>query len=310
MQIELGIKTDPIQTRYSYDWLFTLLEEEDIRYVQLGAFFEMFHMDSPDYFVQLREQAEKHGLRIKSMFSAYREFGGFFYGDPHMEKAARTMYEKYIRIAGILGLDYAGTNPGAVYRDRMHQKEQGISTYLKHMKELQHLAKSEGLKAFCMEPMSSMAEPPTTPDEMDFMIGELNAYHSQNPETTVPVWLCGDISHGLADQRGQVVYSNTQLFEHAIPMMCEFHFKNTDALYNSTFGFSEEEQRQGIVDLRALKSLCEQNADQWPVQEVVGYLEIGGPKIGRDYSDHLLDGVLRESLRALKDTFRPAKVSA
>ena len=47
--VKLGIKTDPISTRYSYDWLFDLLVEEEIQFVQLGAFFEMFHMDEDDY---------------------------------------------------------------------------------------------------------------------------------------------------------------------------------------------------------------------------------------------------------------------
>ena len=222
--IRLGIKTDSIQTRYSYDWLFDLLVAEDIRFVQLGAFFEMFHMDDDSYFRELRDKAERRGLRIKSMFSAYREFGGFFYGHPQMERAARRMYERYLRIAGVLGLDYAGTNPGAVYRDQLYHKDEGIATYLRHTKELQHLAREVGLRAFCVEPMSSLAEPPTTPGEMDYMIGELNAYHARYPDSTVPVWLCGDISHGLADQQRRTVYSNLELFEHGIPMMCEFHF--------------------------------------------------------------------------------------
>lgn len=301
--VQLGIKSDPIQTRYSFDWLFDLLQSEGVQYVQLGAFFEMFHMDEDGYFHTLREKAEHRSLKIKSMFSAYREFGGFFYGDIHMEKASRKMYEKYIHIAGVLGLDYAGTNPGAVYRDQMGKKQQGIDTYLKHMKELQHLAYEKGLKAFVIEPMSCMAEPPTTPDEMDFMIGTLNDYYAQNPSNTVPVWLCGDISHGLADAHKNIVHSNIELFEHAIPMMCEFHFKNTDSIYNSTFGFSEEERKKGIIDLQEVKQLCEDNKDKWPVEEVVGYLEIGGPKIGRDYSDPLLENELRESLRAIKEVF-------
>ena len=36
---------------------------------------------------------------------------------------------------------------------------------------------------------------------------------------------------------------------------------------------------------------------------MVGYLEIGGPKIGRDYSDIKLEGQLRTSLRAIKEVF-------
>ncbi|NJM93396.1 MAG: TIM barrel protein [Cytophagales bacterium] len=304
--IQLGIKTDPITTRYSFEWLFDLLREEEIKYVQLGAFFEMFHMDDDSYFVELREKAESRGLRIKSMFSAYREFGGFFYDHPQMERAARRMYERYIHIAAVLGLDYAGTNPGAVYRDQMYKKEQGIETYLHHMRELQELARQKGLKALTIEPMSCLAEPPTTPQEMDYMIGSLNAHHQQHPESTVPVWLCGDVSHGLADANKQVVHSPMELFRHGIPMMCEFHFKNTDSVFGSTFGFGPEERQRGIVSLEEVKQECERQADRWPVSQVVGYLEIGGPKIGRDYSDPLLGATLRESLRAIKEVFDTA----
>ncbi|MDX2194822.1 MAG: hypothetical protein NW207_00260 [Cytophagales bacterium] len=302
MDIQIGIKTDPINTRYTYDWLFDILADEGIKYVQLGAFFELFHMQGNDsYFLKIREKAEKRGLRIKSMFSAYREFGGFFYDDPAMETATRRMYDQYIHAAGVLGLDYAGTNPGAVYRDQFQKKDKGTEVFFKHMKELQQLAKQKGLKALAIEPMSCMAEPPTTPDEMDLYIGTLNSYHAQNKDTTVPVWLCGDISHGLADAQKNIVYSNIVLFKHGIPMMCEFHFKNTDAIYNSTFGFGEEELKKGIIDLNEIKTLCTQG--QWPVDEVVGYLEIMGPKIGRDYTDPHLGDTLRASLRAIKKVF-------
>ena len=40
-----------------------------------------------------------------------------------------------------------------------------------------------------------------------------------------------------------------------------------------------------------------------PVHEVVGYLEIGGPKLGRDYSDQGLVQQLRESLAYLKEVW-------
>lgn len=302
MKIEIGIKTDPINTRYSYDWLFDLLKEEGIKYIQLGAFFEMFHVgDDNSYFLSIREKAEKRGLKLKSMFSAYREFGGFFYDHPAMEKAADTMYRKYIKAAGVLGLDYAGTNPGAVLRDQSHKKDKGTELYLKYMKEYQHLAKEVGLKALTIEPMSCMAEPPTTPEEMKYYCDILNNYHKQNQSSTVPVWLCGDISHGLADVNKNIVFSNIDLLKAGIPMMAEFHFKNTDAIFNSTFGFSDEEMKKGIIDLNEIKTICE--SGNWPVNEVVGYLEIMGPKIGRDYTDPFLGDALRTSLRAIKKVF-------
>ncbi len=302
--ILLGVKTDPIETRYSYEWLFDLLAEEGIRFVQLGSFFELYHLPE-SYFVEVREKAAQRGLRIKSVFTAHRELGGFFYDDPRMERVARANFEKLIHVGAALGADYVGSNPGAVLRDHPEAKERGIDCYLGHMKELQELASQLGLHALTMEPMSCMAEPPSTSGEMRTMVGALNDHHRAHMHRTVPVYLCGDISHGIADANQQVVHSNVDLFRAGIPMMAEFHFKNTDAVFNSTFGFSEPERVRGIVDLGEIRRIaCEECADQWPVDEVVGYLEIGGPKIGRDYSDPLLADHLRESLAELKSVFQ------
>jgi hypothetical protein len=41
----------------------------------------------------------------------------------------------------------------------------------------------------------------------------------------------------------------------------------------------------------------------FPVKYPIGYLEISGPKTGRDYSDRLLRKSLSESLLALKNVF-------
>lgn len=310
--VGLGVKTDPIETRYSFEWLFRLLREEGIEYVQIGSFFELYWLDD-GYFVELRELAERYGLKLKSQFTAHRELGGFFYGDPYMEKAARQACERFIHVASVLGVDYCGWNPGAVYRDRMDQKEDGIERFLVHMKELQALAHDKGVKALSLEPMSCLAEYPTLPEEMTALIGELDSNHQQHSDETVPVWLCGDISHGYADTSERVVHDNWALFEHAIPMMCEFHIKNTDATFHDTFGFTEA--REGIVDLDRLHRIVTDPRHCWPVDDLVGYLEISGPKVGRDYSDADLERTLRESLRSIQYVFSssgtsPAEVEA
>jgi ribulose-phosphate 3-epimerase len=302
MKIQLGLKTDCIETRYSFDWLFDLLAEEGIPNVQLGSFYELYWLED-SYFTDLRTKAESRGLRIKSVFTAHRELGGFFVGDPRMERAARKGFERLIEVGALVGADYVGSNPGAVYRDRSSQKDAGTGCYLHHLKELSRKAKSLGIKALTIEPMSCLAEPPTTPEEMHHYIGTMNADHAAHPDTTVPTYLCGDISHGLCNAEKQVIHSNIALFEAAIPMMNEFHFKNTDATFGSTFGFNPDECRRGIVDLRELSALCDRHAADWPVNDVVGYLEIMGPKIGRDYSDPLLANELRASLDALKNVF-------
>jgi hypothetical protein len=80
-------------------------------------------------------------------------------------------------------------------------------------------------------------------------------------------------------------------------------WRNHYAVFNSTFGFGPEELSRGIVKLTEVREVIERNASRWPIDNVVGYLEIAGPKIGRDYSDPLLVGQLRDSLRAIKEVF-------
>jgi ribulose-phosphate 3-epimerase len=305
--ISLGIKTDPIETRYSYSWLFDIAREEGIPFIQLGSFFELYSLED-NYFRELRVLAGQKQVKIKSVFTAHRELGGFFYDNPYMEKVARKQFEKLIHVASVLGADFCGSNPGAVYRDQPATKQKGIERYLFHMKELMHLAREKGLQGLTMEPMSSMAEPPTTPEEIDFMMGELHSYHQQNAGNTVPFFLCGDISHGLADPDYRVKHTHTELFMHGIPWMAEFHLKNTDSNFNSTFGFSGEECKKGIVDLEEIKGIIVENREKFPVRDLVAYLEISGPKVGRDYSDPLLERSLRESLRAIKQVFGPMVV--
>jgi len=307
MKLHIGIKSDPIEYRFSFGWLFDLMKNRDLHYFQLGSFAELYTVDD-EFFLALKDDAERMNIIIKSCFTAHRELGGFFSGNRHLENAARKNYERYIHIAALLGADYLGGNPGSVYRDRLDYKKAGIECYLSHMKELMGISHLKGLKALTMEPMSSIAEPPSTPQEIDYMMECLAEHHRGNRETTVPVYLCGDVSHGLADKSGQVIHDNMALYQHAIPHMAEFHFKNTDRIFNSTFGFVGEDhsdcsESEGIVNLRHVKQIIEENESKFPVDELVGYLELPGPKLGRDYADPLLKDQLENSISALKAVF-------
>ena len=299
MTFHLGIKSDPIEYRYSYEWLFELMQELGLRYVQIGSTFELYWVEDA-WLADLRERAARRGVTIRSCFTSHRELGGFLSGEPALERAARRAYERYIHVASVLGADCVGGNLGSVLRDRMETKPAGIAVYLRHMKELMVLARDRGLKALHLESMSCLAEPPSLPEETQSILGELAAYHAAHQDATVPLRLCSDISHGYADAEGRVVHDNWSRFEHEVPWMGEFHIKNTDALFDATFGFSKGEQSRGIVDLARFRDLLEANRDRFPVEEVVGYLETGGPKLGRDYSDHRLADMLRESIRSIR----------
>lgn len=307
LKLHLGVKTDPIEYRYSHPWLFSLLADIGIEYVQIGTHFELYQLPD-EFFHQLKEQADSAGVKLYSTFTAHRELGGFFREESGYEAVARKNFERYIEVGGILGVKSVGSNPGAVMRDRMEYKAAGIACYNKHMKELLHFAKEKGVDWLTIEPMSCLAEPPTSPDECAEMGRELMGYHLANADSTSKVGYCSDIAHGYADQNGTIVHDHFDLFDATLPWLYEVHLKNTDAQYSSTFGFNESERGKGIIDVAKFRARLMANANKLPVKEMVGYLEIGGPKLGRDYSDHHLERLLRDSFDHLQKAWLEGEV--
>ena len=300
--LHLGVKSDPIESRYSFDWLFDIMRECGVDRLQMGSSFPVFFA-ADEHFRGLRRRAEAKGIRITSMFSSHRELG-FANADPLLDDAARRGWERSIHVASLVGAQSFGSNACIVLRDQPQTREPGLRVFFENMKSLLAIARSAGLEALTVEPMSSLYELPSTPEEVRSICSELDAWRASHAETTVPLQLCGDISHGIADAEGRVTHDNWSLFEMQIPWMREFHFKNTDSIFNSTFGFGADERARGIVDLRRLKTLIEGNAERFPCAEVTGYLEIGGPKLGREYADRHLQRMLVESLHAITDVFR------
>ena len=303
LTLELGVKADPIQYRYTYDWLFHLLADEGVFHVQLGSFFEMYQLPD-DFFVDLRQQAVDYGISLTSIFTAHRELGGWFRNDhPAWQEIAFRNYKRLSEVGVLLGVESVGSNPGAVLRNQMHFKEEGLRRYYRQMKLLMEYAHQQGLSCLTIEPMSCLAEPPTLPHEIREMADELLAHHRQNPNETATVGYCVDIAHGYADQKENVQFDNLALLKATLPYINHLHLKNTDSLFNATFGFGEAERQKGIVDISAVRQILFDHADVIPGDTLVGYLEISGPKTGRDYSDYKLADMLRESLRYLKETF-------
>lgn len=306
LTLRLGVKSDPILYRYSYDWLFRLMAEEGVDRLQLGSFVELYHLPN-DWFVELRRRAEGYGIRIDSVFTAHRELGGFFTDDARWASVARRNFERLIEVGALLGANTVGSNPGAVYRDQMSLKQAGLRCYVGHMKQLMAYARTCGVGCLTIEPMSCLAEPPTLSREVSDLGDELTAFHREHAQTTCPVGYCADISHGYLDEHGELGHDHMALFEAAIPYLREVHLKNTDARYDSTFGFQPADIERGVVDPAAIARLLQRHCDRVPVDALSCYLEIGGPKLGRDYSDVSLEMQLRESLRYLKEHFIDAK---
>lgn len=299
--IEIGIKTDPITYRYSYPWLFKFMQRHGLHKAQLGSFFELYQL--PDtWFLQLREQAEAHDVFLSSVFTAHRELGGFFRDEPGLNEVAYRNFARLIEVGGLLGADCVGCNPGAVLRDQMDTKDAGVKRYLDAMKQLLHHAWRHGVETVTMEPMSCLAEPPTLPEEIREFADTLDTYHRNNPETAA-VGICFDTSHGYADEEGISRHKPAQLLEASLPWLTELHLKNTDDMYCSTFGFSDMDLVRGIIELASVRDMLYRNAEKLPQPHLIAYLEIGGPKLGRDYSDRMLEQELEASINYLKTVF-------
>ncbi len=302
LTLHLGVKADPIEYRYSYDWLFRLMAEEGVYHAQLGSFFEMYLLPD-EWFIRLRGLAESYGIRISGVFTTHRELGGVFREDAAWQDVSARAFRRMIGIGVLLGAEGVGGNPGSVLRDRMGDKAAGVQRYVAAMQGLLAYAGQVGLPFVLAEPMSALAEPPTLPDEIQNMGRTLSDYAAAQDSGSARYGYCVDIAHGYADADGVVRCDNMALFEATFPWLQCIHLKNTDARFDATFGFTEAERSRGIVNIPACRDLLLRNAHQLPVDEVVGYLEIGGPKLGRDYSDRQLEASLRESLRYLRQTW-------
>lgn len=302
--LHVGLKTDPVEYRFSYEWMFRLMAEEGIHYAQLGSFFELYHL--PDaYFVDLRRLAETYHVHITSLFTTHRELGGILRDEhPAWEGVARRNYKRLIEVGGLLGAQCVGSNMGALMRDRMDFKAEAMRRHVGHMQELLGYAHQRGVACLTMEPMSCLAEPPTLPDEIRDVAEELLAYHRQRPDRTAAFGYCVDVAHGYVDGEFNLVWDNRQLLEASLPYLRELHLKNTDPHFEAVFGFSPAERERGIIRVEAIRGYLLQNAARLPVKTLIGYLELGGPKRGRDYSDVRLEEELRVSLRYLRETFR------
>ena len=302
-KLELGVKSDPVEYRYSYPWFFRIMADEGVRELQFGSFFELYQLPD-EWFKSVRREADNFGVRISSVFTTHRELGGFFRQEPGWRELAKRNYRRLIEAGALLGARHVGSNPGAVLRDRMGTLAEGNEAFIEDMRsELSGVARNLGVEWLTIEPMSCAAEPPTTPDEIRTYGARLNEGIADKESSFKGFGFCSDVAHGYLDSKGRAVSDHFGLLEAALPWLVELHLKNTDARYESTFGFSDAERKKGIVDAATCRDFLIRNSEKIPVRDLVGYLEIGGPKLGRDYSDLRLEEMLRSSLRHLKESF-------
>lgn len=283
---KLGVKSDPVEYRYSIDWLCRLMADEGVGHLQLGSFFELYQLPQA-YWEDLRATADRHAVVLDSLFTAHRELGGFFRREAEYHAVARANAERLIQVGAWMGVERVGWNAGAVLRDEPDALEQGEERFFLAFAELLEFARTLGVPTLTLEPMSTPWEPPSTPGQLDRWAERLGPSG----------WgWCADVSHGVYDSAARQMHSPEACFEACLPRLAEVHLKNTDARCESTFGFGPTDLPRGVIDLRRFRDLVGD-------RDVVGYLEIGGPKLGRDYSDPQLEAQLRASLAHCREAW-------
>ena len=302
LTLEVGVKTDPIQYRYSFPWLFRIMKEEGIFHVQLGSFFELYQLPD-EFFLWLRDTAAAFDMSITSVFTTHRELGGFLREEIGFPDVTARSYCRLVEVGALLGARSVGSSVGAVLRDGMEFKGRGVARFLEGMKAIMEYAGERGVPCINLEVMSSIAEPPTLLEEIEGIAGDLNEYHQANSRDTALLGYLVDISHGYVNEDRRMKLTVIQQLEKALPYLQELHLRNTDRYLEKTFGFTPEERERGSVRVEEVRDFLISHEDIIPNRRLVGYLEIPGPKFGRDYSDPELEDSLRQSIRYLKNAF-------
>ena len=249
LTLQLGVKTDPVQYRYSYEWLFRLMAEEGVYHAQLGSFFELYQLPD-EWFSNLRELAASFDVRISGVFTTHRELGGLFRDEPGWQEAAVRSFRRMIEIAALLGANAAGSNPGSVLRDRMGDKELGIRRYIHAMHELLAYAQQLGVPFVTAEPMSTLAEPPTLAvrDSSDGR-RTVRLHAGASGPNRVDSVTASTSPMAMPMRMAWSTGTIFSLFEATFPWLQCVHLKNTDAHFDATFGFTETERARGIIDI-------------------------------------------------------------
>ena len=130
LRLHLGVKSDPIEYRYSYEWFFQILAEEDVHFVQLGSFFEAYQLPNEFFLCAAQTRPKTFGIRIASTFTAHRELGGVMREEPGWQEVADRMYRRWIDIGALVGADSVGSNPGAVLRPTGWKSNKRVSNLI------------------------------------------------------------------------------------------------------------------------------------------------------------------------------------
>ena len=291
--LELGVRIDPTEDLYSYEWILQLMQEEEIRCAQLASFFGLYQLTDASV-LELKARAEHFGVSFTSISAVHRELCGLFRPEKEYQRIATGIFERLVDIGALLEANSVGINVPMVPRhgDTRQEQQDGFRVRLGRLKDLVHRAQERGIDTLTVEH--------TTLDQR--IAEELDADGTCTQIEAATIRYSFD-TRSMATDR---------MLTHVVPQLHELHLRNTDLNLLGTFGFSERDRTVGIVDIPKLRQLLVSQPGGPHQRWITGYAEVAGPKPGGSHLDKTIQRANRESLRYLRETFvagRPSGTS-
>jgi len=193
--------------------------------------------------------ARERGIRTPTVFTFYREGGAIAHPDPAVRRAAEQSLLSLVYQAKASGAGYAcAALMTASREDFEREPETCRARAMESWKRLMQTAHAAGLEGLILEMSAQAREDCATIAQTRRTLDELNEFHRDHPEITVPVHLCYDVGHGISraeapDDAERDFAAWFRAFPDAIR---EIHLKNTDSEFLATWPFTPE--RRGIIE--------------------------------------------------------------
>jgi sugar phosphate isomerase/epimerase len=199
---------------------------------------------------RIRTATEAQGLTLHSAFvglAAYT-YNALLHPEPEGRKAALMWYRRAVEVAAELGVPAIGGPVGGMsvaQHTVAAQRRDRYRELLEHLTELTDYAARQGLREWLIEPTPLPRETPTTPDEAQALLTELQG------QTAIPVRYCLDVGHALY----RPLYGETVRLEPWLQAgrVAAVHLQQTDGQSDAHWGFT----REGIIHPQEVRALLD-----------------------------------------------------
>ncbi len=250
--IKLGMNAAFAACRYPEPeaWLKIVGETLNLRYTQFFSDLidpKVEEKTKKRLCLRTKRAAKRYNVTIHSLFTGTAPHWSHFllHPDKGMRKDANLWWEKYIKMAPLLGAKAVGSFLGsfsAKDSQNSKRKKQLTEELIKTWCHFAHLAKKEGLEYLMFEPMSVPREMPCTIKETEEL------YERLNEKSALPIKLCLDVGHGAAISGTKKDRDPYAWIKHFGSRTAVIHIQQTDRKSSKHWPFTKKYNRIGIID--------------------------------------------------------------